>query len=887
MVLKINTMNIMKRLSTLLITAFAFVACAHNGVEDNAPIDNVASSVELVVGFESQSATRIQLNENLKTVWNRGDEVSVFYKSLENQKWNFNGEDGDRIGTLTSTDAMIGEQSLDNIVIVYPYNEKYTLLGQTLGLNVDLPAEQSYKSGSYGANGNIMVAESELSSFVLRSVFGWLRIELTGAGENIRRITVKGNKGEQIAGEYLINTNTAEITPNADGKTLDSVTLDCGTGVQLCETATSFYIGLPPMQFEKGFTVTIEAEGYEPKMLTTTRALTIERNHIKPMECLTFEAEVYTPKNQILYTSTDENIVTPNDVTAFGGIEILSNEYIDGIGVITFSEDVTTVGDKAFRNCKTLKSITLGNAVTSIGKSAFYNCNKLGNITIAPSIKSIGSDAFISCSNLGIVYIEDIAAWCNIEFATSTSNPLYYARNLYVDGEKLTNLIIPESVTSINQYAFMRCSHLKSVTLHDAVISIGPFAFHSCSGLTEITIGNGVESIGDMAFYDCGSLKSVTIPDSVKLIDVNAFYCCGSLINVYLGSGVETIGANAFHSCSKLENISIPESVVSIGDEAFRDCSAFTSITIGQGVKSIGARAFSGCDNLESVVMSDSVESVGLNVFGYCHNLEEFSGKYASIDGRCLVVDGAIVAFAPFGVVDYTIPDGVTHINDSIFESCSELSTVTIPGSLKSIGSKGFAYCNSLQGVYISDIASWCDITFGDHLSNPLFYSKYLYINGELITDLVIPDGVTRISNRAFQRCSNITSVTMGMDVASIGDYAFNDCINIKNMNISDSVTTIGEYALEDCDGLTTLTIGSGVKKIGKLAIFSCENLSQIYCKAVVPPSYGEKAMDKNASNRTIYVPSASVNVYKDAHGWSRYKSDIVGYDFENGVVVE
>lgn len=874
----------MKRLLQFVFVIIAFVACTQNGIEDVAPVGPIASE-ELIVGFESQFVTRIQLNESLKTVWNSGDEVSVFYKSLENERWSFMGEDGDRIGVLTNSEATLGEQSLDNIVIVYPYNVDYTLSEQSLELNVDLPATQSYKSGSYGVNGNIMVAHSELSSFMLRSVFGWLRIELTGAGEKICSITLEGNNGEQLAGAYRINPATAEIMPDTDGVALDCVTLDCGAGVELGENATSFYIGIAPVQFEKGITVTICAEGYEPKVIVTQSNLTIERNHIKPMESLEFEAEVYTPKNQILYTSTDENIVTPNDATAFGGVEIVSNEYADGVGVITFSGDVTTIGDQAFRNCKTLKSIILGKGVISIGKRAFYNCNKLGNITIAPSLKSIDSDAFQSCSSLGSVYIEDVGAWCNMEFASTMSNPLYFARNLYVDGVKLTDLVVPESVTSISNYAFMRCSHLKSVTLHDDVVSIGAYTFHTCSGLSEINIGKGVVSIGEMSFYDCGSLKSVAIPDSVKSIDEGAFYCCSALTNVDLGNGVETIGNSAFYDCYNLANITIPNSVVSIGIRAFQDCSAFTSITIGSGVKSIGDEAFLSCDNLTRFVMGDSVESIGLNVFGECKNLEAFMGRYASSDNRCLIVDSALVAFAPSGVLDYTIPNGVTHINERVFEYCGELTSVTIPSSLKSIGAKCFYICSALKGVYISDIGAWCDITFADHNANPLRNAKQLYLNGELITDLIIPDGVTRISDVAFLRCSNITSVTMGKDVVSIGANAFEDCTNIKSMTISDSVTTIGERAIYGCDGLTTLTIGSGVSSIGEFAIYSCDSLSQIYCKAVIPPSCGEKALGNSASGCTLYVPAESVDSYKKITLYARY--NVVGYDYERGVVVE
>ena len=190
-------------------------------------------------------------------------------------------------------------------------------------------------------------------------------------------------------------------------------------------------------------------------------------------------------------------------------IETASNTLIVGCENTIIPNTVTAIGNSAFDNFSGLTSIDIPNSVTSIGEGAFWGCSGLTSITIPNSVTSIGDGAFHDCTGLTSVNIHDLDAWCKIDFHNFYSNPLYYAQHLFIDGEETTDLVIPESVTSIGGYAFYGCTGLTSVTIPNSVTSIGEEAFYGCSGLTSVTIPNSVTSVGGKAFYNCSGLTDV------------------------------------------------------------------------------------------------------------------------------------------------------------------------------------------------------------------------------------------------------------------------------------------------------------------------------------------------------------------------------------------
>ena len=283
----------------------------------------------------------------------------------------------------------------------------------------------------------------------------------------------------------------------------------------------------------------------------------------------------------------------------------------------------TSIGGSAFRDCSGLTSVTIPNSVTSIGKSAFEKCSGLISVTIPNSVTSIGNSAFYGILNIVYNGTASGSPW-----GAKSVNGFIDGYFVFNDNTKTTLLAcskkasgkieIPNSVTSIGDYAFYACSGLTSLTIPNSVTSIGDGAFEGCTGLTSVTIPNSVTSIGRRAFMNCHklpvvdnvryadtylvdvvdkSLSTYTIKNGTRWIGDRAFYCCRSMTSMTLPNSVTSIGDCAFGECSSLTSVTIPNSVTCIGDEAFYQC--HSTITIPKSVTNIGRRAFDFCDHIK------------------------------------------------------------------------------------------------------------------------------------------------------------------------------------------------------------------------------------------------------------------------------------------------
>ena len=409
-------------------------------------------------------------------------------------------------------------------------------------------------------------------------------------------------------------------------------------------------------------------------------------------------------------------------------------------------------------------SVKVGTRI--ICDNAFASCRSLSDIVIPDSVTSIGIGAFFNCSSL-------------------------------------SNIVIPDSVTSIGGAAFFICGSLSNIVIPDSVTSIGDSVFRACSSLSEIVIPSSVTSIGSGAFGGCASLQYLSIPKSVICLNGNPFYnmngkleCLSpnfiyeddvlfnkdkskiisfrnqSVESYVIPSSVTSIGDSAFSCCSFLSEIVIPSSVNSIGNSAFSSCRSLSEIVIPSSVNSIGNSAFSSCRSLSKIVIPDSVNSIGNSAFSGCSSLSKI-----------------------------VIPTSVTSIDDWTFSGCSSLSEVVIPSSVTSIGGWAFKDCGSLSTIVIP--------------SSVTSIGTWTFCGCESLSSLVIPDGVTSIGDNAFRGCSFLNSVVIPDGITSIGYGTFWGCGSLTDIVIPNSVTSIGDGAFNGCTSLTDIVIPNSVTSIG------------------------------------------------------------------------
>lgn len=288
-------------------------------------------------------------------------------------------------------------------------------------------------------------------------------------------------------------------------------------------------------------------------------------------------------------------------------------------------------------------------------------------------------------------------------------------------------------------------------------------AFDYCS-LTSINLPNSVTSIGEWAFYECRSLTSINIPHSVTSIGNSAFSWCDSLTSINIPNSVTTIGDEAFYECKSLTSINIPDSVTSIGDGAFDECSSLASINIPDSVTSIGNAAFSKCESLTNINIPDSVIKMEGNPFASWHGSLSIESKSFIYENDVLFnADKTIIIAYRTDDELYNIPDSVTSIGNSAFYGCKSLTNINIPDSVTSIGDWAFGECKSLTCINIPDsVTSIGDGAFDECKS---------------LTNINIPDSVTSIGDYAFGGCNHLKCINIPDSVTSIGNSAFRECI--------------------------------------------------------------------------------------------------------------
>ncbi len=476
----------------------------------------------------------------------------------------------------------------------------------------------------------------------------------------------------------------------------------------------------------------------------------------------------------------------------------------------------------------------------------------------------------------------------------------------------VSDIVIPskyagKTVSTIIDEAFKDCTNLKNITIPNGVTSIGEYAFYGCTSLEAIEIPNSVTSMGNYAFYNCHSLESANYLGTIEgwcdisfgsnsanpVNRAHDFYLNGELvIELVIPNTVTEIKSEAFRGCTSLTSVVIPSSVTSIGEYAFYDCASLTSVTISDKTTSIGEYAFHRCASLtvyceaesEPSGWSSKWNSSLLPVVWNCNNND------VATDGKIYTV----ISGVRYSIKDNeaTIVKQPASLKEVIISSNITYKEKTYP--VTSIGGTAFADCTSLTKVnYLGTIEDWCNISFD---STPVSYTKDLYLNGELLTELVIPNTVTEIKSKAFSYCTSLAKVTIPSTVTVIGSNAFSNCSSLESIDVDENnteykttdgilyskdgkkliqyaigkknttflipngVTSIGSSAFAGCASLESIAIPNGVVSIESSAFSDCSSLESV----AIPNGViliGNYAFSDCSSLESIVIPNSTTSI--------------------------
>ena len=446
----------------------------------------------------------------------------------------------------------------------------------------------------------------------------------------------------------------------------------------------------------------------------------------------------------------------------------------------------------------------------------------------------------------------------------------------------IKSVVIPDSVTMIQDRAFNDCTSLSNVVLSKNLENLGMLSFGDCTSLLEIEIPKSLASAsGGMSGGPFGGsgLKSVTFEAGITTIAPYLFQGAAEIERIVLPDTVTSLGNSSFNDCTGLKEVTLSNGLTEIGYAAFRSCSSLTDVVIPDSVTMIQDRAFNDCTSLSNVVLSKNLENLGMLSFGDCTSLLEIEipkslasasggmsgGPFGGSGLKSVTFEAGITTIAPYlfqGAAEIeriVLPDTVTSLGNSSFNDCTGLKEVTLSNGLTEIGYAAFRSCSSLTDVVIPDSVTLIqDRAFNDctSLSNVVLSNAITEIPNDMfsncgaLTDVTLPEKLERIGTRSFENCASLAAISLPETVSyidsdafagsglteieipaacyHIGSSAFENCAGLASVVLNEGVENIGGSCFRNCDSLTSITIPNGVKEIGSYVFDGCEMLATV-----------------------------------------------------------
>lgn len=590
---------------------------------------------------------------------------------------------------------------------------------------------------------------------------------------------------------------------------------------------------------------------------------------------------------------------------------------------VTIGDDtypVKTIAANAFRNNTVITEVIIQEGVETIGSNTFNGASNLVKITLPASVTTIGGSAFQNCNKLEKATFASIEALCGITFDGSVSNPLYYAKHLWIAGEESerTTLAIPGTVTAIPNYAFQNCSSLTSVIIKAGVETIGTSSFDGCSGLVSVTIPSTVTQIKKNAFNvgNSNALEKAIFADieslcNIDFADVNS----NPLYNahhLFIENGTEEevtgitlpntdiIKARVFAGASNITRVVIPMEVDSIGDNAFLDCNKINTVIFDdldqlQGMKygtgianplyygatpviegaavgtltfnaDIEDNAFTNAKWLTEITIGPGVTKIGKNAFKSCTNLTTitFSGNDLTT-----IEDEAFNACSALRSIE--LPSSLTTIDTLAFRD-TKLTSITIPTACTTLGTSIFENCTALTKATFSSTANL------PRLPNAIFKGC------NNLRDITIPDAIETIGEGAFQGCSKLSDPPISPSMTTISNNAFNGCTGIVDLVLSEKgkLETIGVSAFSGCSKITMVSLPATIDKVDNYAFSGCTSLSDIYIyRESVPSVVYDNTFGGRQNEILLHVENETAeNNFKNNPVWKDFKEIVIKADY-------